>query len=89
MIFLTISYFPLTGLPIPAMGVVRKDPTNRWEVAPETKRSKVVCPDPGFYRVRDKEVQSDSADLKGNFVADERKLVRTQRKSLAISENLQ
>jgi len=61
-----------------------------WEATPETKRSKkVVRPDPGFYQVRDKDVQRGSMNLKGNFVADERKLVRTQRKSLAISESLQ
>jgi len=40
----------------------------------------MVCPDPGFYQVRDKEVQSDSVNFKGNFVLYERKLVRTQRK---------
>jgi hypothetical protein len=43
------------------------------------EKQKMVCPDPGFYQVRDKEVQSDSVNFKGNFVRDERKLVRTQR----------
>jgi len=49
----------------------------------------MVCPDPGFYQVRDTDVQSDSVDFEGNFVLDERRFVGTQRKSLAISENLQ
>jgi hypothetical protein len=41
------------------------------------REAKIVCPDPGFYQVRDKEVQSDSVNFEGNFVPDERKLVGT------------
>jgi hypothetical protein len=43
------------------------------------EEAKMVCHDPGFYQVRDKDVQSDSVNINGNFVPDERKLVRTQR----------
>jgi hypothetical protein len=46
---------------------------------PEREEKKeVVCPDPGFYQVRDKEVQSGSVSFKGNFVPDEWKLVGMQ-----------
>lgn len=43
------------------------------------EEAKMVCPDPGFYQVRDKDVQSGEVDFKGNFVLDEWKLVGTQR----------
>jgi hypothetical protein len=59
------------------------------ETSLKVKKRKMVCPNPGFYQVRDKEVQSDSVNFKGNFVPDERKLVGTQERVLAISESLQ
>ena len=46
--------------------------------SPEARSKQMVCPDPGFYQVRDKEVQSGSVNFKGNFVPDERKIVGTQ-----------
>ena len=54
----------------------------RWNCAadensPDARSKQMVCPDPGFYQVRDKEVQSGSVIFKGNFVPDERKLVGT------------
>jgi len=55
----------------------------------QKEAKKMVCPDPGFSQVRGRDAQRDSANFEGNFVPNEWKLVGTQRKSLAISENLQ
>ena len=59
-------------------GVCRKDSTKHRGTAPNVLEAKKVCPDPGFYQVRDKDVRGGLVDFEGNYVADERKLVGTQ-----------
>jgi hypothetical protein len=87
---MTIPHLSGADLPIVFLEGSSGFPVRPEGIAPNVGRSrKVVCPDPGFKQVRDKEVQSGSVNFKGNFVPDEWKLVGTQRKSLAISESLQ
>ena len=58
--------------------VVRRILSTSGDSPVRDEKQEMVCPDPGFYQVRDKEVQSGSVSFKGNFVPDERKLVGTQ-----------